>query len=114
MLPLALISHWSAAGFGFMGVTALFSLTTAPLRVYTQEITPPSSRAAMSAAVMLGAGLSISAMALGGGYLIPALGYTGLFLTGAGCTVAGAVLFWVCFGLARQGLVRITTPEEAE
>ena len=35
MLPLALISHWSAAGFGFMGVTALFSLTTAPLRVYT-------------------------------------------------------------------------------
>jgi MFS family permease len=113
MLPLALIPHWGAAGFGFMGVMSLFSLTTAPLRVYTQEITPPRWRTAMSSAVMLGAGLSISMMALAGGYLIAALGYTGLFLTGAGLTVAGALLFWACFGLRRGGLVRVTSVDRA-
>jgi MFS family permease len=114
MLPLALIPHWSAAGFGFAGVMALFSLTTAPLRVYSQEITSPPWRAAMSGAVMLGAGLSISAMALTGGYLIDALGYSGLFLTGAGLTVAGGVLFWACFGLTRKGLVRVATTDHVE
>ena len=57
----------------------------------------------MSGAVMMGAGLSISVMALIGGHLIPALGYPGLFLTGAGLTVAGAVLFWACFGLRAEG-----------
>jgi predicted MFS family arabinose efflux permease len=113
MLPLALVPHWGAAGLGFMGVTALFSLTTAPLRVYTQEITPPRWRTAMSGAVMMGAGSSISIMALAGGYLIAALGYTGLFLIGAGLTVAGALLFWACFGLARGGLVHVASPDQA-
>jgi MFS family permease len=112
MLPLALIPHWGAAGFGFMGVTALFSLTTAPLRVYTQEITPPRWRTAMSGAVMMGAGFSISMIALAGGYLIAALGYTGLFLTGAGLTVAGALLFWACFGLRRGGLVHVARSDQ--
>ncbi|MCP4514419.1 MAG: MFS transporter, partial [Delftia sp.] len=34
MLPLALIPHWGAAGLGFMGVAALFSMTTAPVRIF--------------------------------------------------------------------------------
>jgi MFS family permease len=114
LLPLAFIPHWSAAGIGFVGVTALFSLTTAPLRVFTQETTSPRWRAAMSGAVMMGAGLSISAMALGGGYLIAALGYRGLFLTGAGLTVAGALLFWASFGLARRGLVRVAIQDRPD
>jgi len=42
----------------------------------------PAWRSAMSAALMMGAGLSASAVALGGGYLIPSIGYSGLFLTG--------------------------------
>jgi predicted MFS family arabinose efflux permease len=113
LLPLALIPHWSAAGLGFMGVTALYSMTTAPLRVFSQEITPPRWRATMSGAVMTGGGLSISAMAFGGGHLIAALGYSGLFLTGAGLTVAGALLFWACFGLARQGIVHLAPTDPA-
>jgi len=89
-------------------------LTTAPLPVYTQEITSPLWRAAMSGAVMMGAGVSISAMALTGGCLSAALGYRGLFLTGAGLTVAGALLFWICFGPARRGLVRVTTADQVD
>ena len=107
MLPLALVPHWGAAGLGLMGVMALFAMTTAPLRVYSQEMVSPMWRAAMSGALMMGAGLSASAMAFGGGYLIAALGYPGLFLTGAGLTIAGALLLWAYFRVPRRNLARL-------
>ena len=55
ILPLALIPHWSAAGLGFMGVTALFSITSAPIRVYSQEIVSPEWRTTISGALTMGA-----------------------------------------------------------
>jgi predicted MFS family arabinose efflux permease len=113
MLPLALIPHWGAAGLGFMGVAALFSMTTAPIRVYSQEIVSPGWRAAMSGALMMGAGLSASAMALGGGYAIATLGYRSLFLAGAGLTAAGALLFWAYFRVPRGELVCRSAPDMA-
>jgi hypothetical protein len=67
----------------------------------------------MSAALMMGAGSSISAMALGGGYAIAALGYRSLFLTGAGLTAAGGFLFWASFRLPRGELAR-KPPLDAE
>ena len=57
---------------------------------------------------------TVPAMALMGGYLIAALGYRGFFLTGAGLTVAGALLFWASFGLARRGLVRATVADQVD
>ena len=66
-----------------------------------------SNGAHLHRVVMMGAGLSISIMALIGGYLIAALGYTGLFLTGAGLTAVGALLFRACFGMKHKGLVRV-------
>ena len=60
----------------------------------------------MSGAVNMAFGLSFSAMALGGGYLIGALGYRSLFLTGAGLTAAGALLFWAYFRVPRGELGR--------
>jgi MFS family permease len=108
MLPLALIPHWSTAGLGFLGVTALFSMTAAPLRVYSQEIVSPGWRAAMSGVVMMGAGLSTSAVAFGGGYLITTWDYPGLFLTGAGLTAAGALFFWAYFRVSRGDLTLAT------
>jgi len=97
MLPLALIPHWGAAGISFIGVTALFAMTTASIRVYSQEIVAPAWRSAMSGASLMAVGLSMAAMALGGGYTIAALGYRSLFLAGAGLTAAGALLFGACF-----------------
>jgi predicted MFS family arabinose efflux permease len=97
LLPLVLVPHWGAAGFGFMGANAMFFLTTAPFQVFTQELVTPGWRPTMSGAMMTGAGLSLSAIALGGGYAIEALGYQSLFLAGAGLTAAGGLLFWVYF-----------------
>lgn len=110
-LPLAFIPHWAAAGLGFIGVSVLFSMTTAPVRVYGQELVSPNWRSAMSGAIMMGAGLSLSGMALGGGYVIPALGYRGLFLTGFGLTVAGILLFWIYFRVPRGELASPPAPD---
>jgi MFS family permease len=112
MLPVVLIPHWSAAGLGFMGAAVMFSMTTAPYRVFSQEIVPPNWRSTMSGALMMGAGLSSSAMGLGGGYLITALGYSGLFLIGAGLTVAGALLFWAYFRVPRGELASRSSSDQ--
>jgi MFS family permease len=102
ILPLALVPHWSAAGVGFIGVTALFSVTSAPIRVYSQEIVSPEWRAMMSAALTMGAGLSASAMAFGGGYMITSLGYSSVFLAGAGLTTLGGLIFWAHFRVLQE------------
>jgi predicted MFS family arabinose efflux permease len=97
LLPLALFPHWGAAGLGYVGATALGLIVRPAFTVYSQEIVLPRSRALMSGAATMAAGLSTSVMAFGGGYLIAAWGYPGLFLTGAGLTVVGGLLFWVYF-----------------
>lgn len=80
-----------------MGMIVLASIRRPPITVYSQEIVSPSWQAAMSGSTVMAVGLSFSAMALGGGYIITALGYRSLFLTGAGLTAAGAMLFWAYF-----------------
>ena len=104
ILPLALLPHWAAAGLGFVGLSAFSSIAITAMRVYSQEAVSPAWRFAMSGALVMGAGLSASAMAFGGGYLIPSIGYSGLFLAGAGLTVAGAALFWGYFRVPRGEL----------
>jgi Na+/melibiose symporter-like transporter len=106
ILPLALVPHWSAAGLGFIGVATLFSMTTAPIRVYSQEIVAPNWWSTISGALNMGAGLSISVMALGGGYAIASLGYRALFLTGASLTAVGALIFWLYARVPRGELAR--------
>ena len=97
MLPLALVPHPAAAGVAFVAVAALFSITTGPIRIYSQEIVAPPWRTAMSGGAMAALGVSISATALGGGYAIAALGYQSLFLAAAVLTALGALLFWAFF-----------------
>ena len=102
MLPLILISHWSAAGLGFVGVLALTSIRYPTFLVYTMEAVPPARRGTMSGAGEMASGLSFSAMALGGGYIIEAFGYRSLFLTGASLTVIGTLSFLVHLHLQRR------------
>ena len=78
-------------------MAALFAMTTAPIRVYSQEIVAPAWRPVMSGAALMAVGLSTAAMSLGGGYAIAALGYRSIFLAGAGLTAVGALLFWAYF-----------------
>lgn len=101
LLPLALIPGWGAAGLGYIGLIALASITRPAVAVYQMEIVSPDWRAAMSAATTMALGLSWGLVALGGGYMIPALGYRCFFLMGAGLSAAGALLFWGYFRTPR-------------
>lgn len=106
LLPLALIPQWGVAGFAFMSVMALTAISRPAFTVYSQEIVPSVRRATMSGATTMAAGLSWSATALGGGYVIASLGYQSLFLLGAGFTLTGGLLFWVYFRIPRGEFAR--------
>ena len=49
-------------------------------------------------------------MALGGGYVIPALGYRSLCLMGAGLMAIGTVVFWAYFRVPRGEYARGSGP----
>jgi len=102
LLLLALFPHWGVAGLGFMGVSALFAITTLAFTICSQELVSPEWRATMSGAMAMAMGLSRSTMAFGGGYLITSFGFSTLFLVGAGLTMAGAILFWSYTWLPRR------------
>lgn len=106
LLPLALIPHWAVAGLGFTTSTVFLALSTGPVRVYSQEVVTERWWGTMSGALMVGTGLSMGAVALAGGYAIAILGYSGLFLIGAGLTAAGALLFAAYFRVPRGELAR--------
>jgi hypothetical protein len=57
------------------------------------EVVDAPWRGRISAATTMGVGLSWSALALGGGYTITALGFPPLFLAGAACSLVGVALF---------------------
>jgi MFS family permease len=111
LVPLALIPNWAVAGLSFMGSSALFSITTGPIRVYSQELVAPRWRAIMASAFMMGPGLAYAVLSLAGGYIITGLGYPALFLLGAGLAVAGAILFWIHFRVPRGEFARNSAPE---
>jgi MFS family permease len=106
LLPLALVPHWGAAGLGFVGVMALASVWRPAIIVFRMDIVSPGWWAVMNGASSMALGLSWFAMSLGGGYIVTALGYRSLFMTGAGVTGVGALLFWACFRVPRGELAR--------
>ena len=75
----------------------MLSVTRAILSVYQMEIVPPGWRTLMSGATSMAMGLGFTSMAFGGGYIIIEVGYSGLFLAGAGVTAVSAPLFWFFF-----------------
>ena len=95
LLPIAWIPHWGAASLGFICMMALASIARPVIQVYQQEVVKSAWQSTMSGATTMTAGLSFGMMAFGGGYLITVFGYPSLFLTGAGLTAVGAVLFGV-------------------
>lgn len=97
LIPLALISHWSAASLGFVAVMALASIRYPTFMIYTMEVVSPEQRGIASGAGEMAAGGSFALMALSGGFLITALGYHSLFLTGAILTGIGTFMFWLNF-----------------
>jgi MFS family permease len=97
MLPLALIPHWATATLGRVGVYALSSISDPTMGIYQMEIVPRRWRAAMAGVSSTALGLSWTALALGGGYLITWLGYRELFLLAGALTLLGTLVFGLSF-----------------
>ena len=108
LVIMALIPHWVAAGIGFTLVIGMRSIAQSVSSVVHMEIVPASWRAVTSGVVSMSMGLGFTSMSLGGGYLIPALGFPGLYLLAALITAASAVIFWRYFRVP-QGEYRIAT-----
>ncbi len=97
LLPLALFPRWLAAGGSFIGVMTLVSLSRPAFTAFHQESVQPRWRATISGATTMTAGLGFAAAAFGGGLLVTAVGYRGMFLIGAAISLVGALIFWAYF-----------------
>jgi MFS family permease len=97
LTPMALIPHWFVASLGLAGFKAMLSLMSPAFLLLSQEAVPPGWRPAMSGAITMGQGVSISALAFGGGYAIMGFGYRSPFSIAAVLAVAGGLLFWAFF-----------------
>jgi len=103
LLPLMLIPHWVPASGGLIGIMLFAGLVRPALTAFHQETVASRWRAAISGATTMAAGLGFSVAALGGGYIIPVVGYRGLFLAGAGVSLVGTLIFWLRFILPDRG-----------
>lgn len=97
ILPLALIPHWGAAGFGFIGVIGFSWVRYAASLVYFLELVPPQHRATVSGVTEMAAGVCFTLLTFSGGYIIALLGFQTLFLLGAAITALSAGVFWLLF-----------------
>jgi predicted MFS family arabinose efflux permease len=93
-LPLALFQHWIPATFGFVGLMSMLAINAPTRSIFSQEIVPPRWRTTTSAIVTVGIGLGWASTALAGGYLIPRVGFSGLFWIGALLAFVAALLLW--------------------
>jgi len=93
-LPLALFQHWIPATFGFVGLLSMLAINAPTRSIFSQEIVPPRWRTTTSAIATVGIGLGWASTALAGGYLIPRVGFSGLFWIGALMAFIAAILLW--------------------
>ncbi len=112
LVIMAAVPHWAAAGIGYTLVVGLRSLTQSVSSVVNLEIVPASWRGMTSGVVSMSMGLGFTSMSLGGGYLIPVLGFPGLYLLAALITAVSALVFWLYFRVPR-GEYRLPSEDPA-
>ncbi len=98
LVVMALLPYPAGAGTGNMMLLALTSLTRPLFSRYQMEVVGKYWRPTMSGASMAATGISWTAAALAGGFIIARFGYSQLFSIGALLTLLGAVVFWRYFG----------------
>ncbi|MEZ4660512.1 MAG: MFS transporter [Caldilineaceae bacterium] len=108
LLIMGLFPHWLAVGVGFMGVLGMLSITRAVTNVVYMEIVPADWRGNVSGITSMAMGTGFSSMALGGGFLIPYIGYQGVFLIGACTVTTSALCFWLYFRTPRGEYAVVT------
>ena len=101
LLPMALISHWLAAGVSTVGVVVMMTFSSTALTVFHQELVPVGWRPAMSGVSLMAMGVGWGIVSSGGGYFIAAFGWTLFFLLAGWGTLLGVGVFFVRFGVKR-------------
>jgi len=95
LLPMALVGHWLAASFGYIGAVSMMSVRYTAFIVYILDLVPRKRQALMAGAGEAAAGMSFAMMALGGGLMLSAFTFRDLFLLGALISFIGTALFWL-------------------
>ena len=90
---MALIPNFAAAGLGFVGVLTFGAILAPALNVYLTEVAPGEWLSSATGVSLGGTAAAFALVALGGGFLITALGYTGFFLISALMTAVGVLVF---------------------
>ncbi len=95
LLPMALVEHWLAASFGYIGAISMMSVRYTAFIVYILDLVPRKHQALMAGTGEAAAGLSFAMMALGGGLILTAFAFRDLFLLGTFVSFTGTALFWL-------------------
>ena len=93
MVLLAVTGEWLLVGIGFVLVVGAVSLTSSVSSAVHMEIVPPAWRGTTAGAISMAMGVGYTGMSLGGGYLIPVIGFDGVFFTAAALTTLSALLY---------------------
>jgi len=93
-LPLALFQHWIPATFGFVGLMVMLAINAPTRSIFSQEIVAPRWRTTTSAIATVGIGCGWASTAFAGGYLIPRVGFSGLFWIGTLLAFVAGILLW--------------------
>ena len=101
LLLMGLFPHWALVGLGFTGVIGMRAITQSVASVVQMEIVPEGWRGTTSGIISMAMGVGFTSMALGGGYLIPIIGFQGLYFIAAGLVTASGLLFWLYFRVPR-------------
>lgn len=108
ILPLALVPVWTAAGIGFIGVTAISSMRFPAFMIFSTSLVPPNWRGTLAGLGEFSGGLSFAGLAFIGGSMAEKQGFSSLFLLGGAMTLAGTILFYIWYVLPRHK--RLPTP----
>jgi predicted MFS family arabinose efflux permease len=80
-----------------MSMGVLGNMTGPTSELFSQEMVPAAWRTILSGAMITALGVSIAAVAYGGGYVILAWGYPVLFLLGMVFSLAAVLIFLAYF-----------------
>ncbi|RLT39244.1 MAG: MFS transporter [Chloroflexi bacterium] len=110
-LPMAFLPTVGASAVGYIAIVGLSAMRYPATMNFSMRIVAPSQRGTLNGAGEMAAGVSFTALALGGGYVITSLGYESLFLLTGALNLAGALIFWYFFrNFRRTKSERTATP----
>jgi predicted MFS family arabinose efflux permease len=96
------------AALAFVGTYVAFGAASPAFMVYCQEAVAPSWRPVMTGSTSMAWGLGAAGLIFGGGYIVAAVGYRVLFLTGAAMGLIGLLVFGAYFRTPRGEYARST------